>query len=81
MQPESGQRPLKIFTSLGIKDMQDKHTQQKQEQGEEKESRWGKKGEERGGDEGRQTVSESRRRCRQSGRLDSELNKGHNLLG
>lgn len=35
VQPESGQRPLKIFTSLqSIKDMQDKYTQQQREKGE-----------------------------------------------
>lgn len=77
---ESGQRPLKILTSLqGIKDMLDKHTEKNTEKGEigvERRARKGKR--EREG--GRQTASESRRRCRQSGRLDSELNKGHNLL-
>lgn len=80
---ESGQRPLKILTSLqGIKDMLDKHSEKNTEKGEigveRRRARMGKREREREVD--RQQVRAEDRRCRQSGRLDSELNKGHNLL-
>lgn len=85
---ESGQRPLKILTSLqGIKDMLDKHTEKNTDKGG---NRGGERGREKKTEKGekrererkvdRQQVRAEDRRCRQSGRLDSELNKGHNLL-